>query len=192
VVLPEGLRPLKHALAWSYPILITDSYIDSQNPRESVRFCVQNICLTNKAQKHSDKASSASQLPPRVSSAQGHAPQQYSQKPAPPLPLSPRHDSYSSSSGGGLRHDSYGAGSARPDRRQSPVTQPQGNYGYNNSPPASQSRFSPDSRQTRPVASSRPPPSPAIGTNNDPSLLPLFRAVDKDGGFAEPPLLPWR
>jgi Ca2+-binding EF-hand superfamily protein len=34
----------------------------------------------------------------------------------------------------------------------------------------------------RPAAQSRPPPSPALdGNGSDPSLLPLFRAVDKDG-----------
>ncbi|KAF5025752.1 hypothetical protein F66182_2174 [Fusarium sp. NRRL 66182] len=34
----------------------------------------------------------------------------------------------------------------------------------------------------RPAANSRPPPSPGIdGNGSDPSLLPLFRAVDKDG-----------
>ncbi|KAF4950674.1 hypothetical protein FGADI_8078 [Fusarium gaditjirri] len=34
----------------------------------------------------------------------------------------------------------------------------------------------------RPAANSRPPPSPGIdGSGSDPSLLPLFRAVDKEG-----------
>ena len=36
----------------------------------------------------------------------------------------------------------------------------------------------------RPAANSRPPPTPAPdagGGGSDPTLLPLFRAVDKDG-----------
>ncbi|KAF4124044.1 Pfam:efhand [Geosmithia morbida] len=37
--------------------------------------------------------------------------------------------------------------------------------------------------QARPPASSRPPPTPGPdGSAADPTLLPLFRAVDKDGG----------
>ncbi|PSR97501.1 hypothetical protein BD289DRAFT_362245 [Coniella lustricola] len=35
--------------------------------------------------------------------------------------------------------------------------------------------------QNRPSPASRPPPSPAPGDDRDPTLLPLFRAVDKNG-----------
>ncbi|KAI9730617.1 MAG: hypothetical protein M1818_008099 [Claussenomyces sp. TS43310] len=59
---------------------------------------------------------------------------------------------------------------------------PQGNYAgaYANSPPPNHNgRFPPNHR---PVPTSRPPPTPApSGSQPDPSLLPLFRAVDKDG-----------
>jgi hypothetical protein len=49
------------------------------------------------------------------------------------------------------------------------------------SPPPNTSGARPQAHN-RPVAQSRPPPSPALdGNGSDPSLLPLFRAVDKDG-----------
>ncbi|CAJ0545848.1 hypothetical protein HG530_004766 [Fusarium avenaceum] len=53
-------------------------------------------------------------------------------------------------------------------------------YGHM-SPPPNTSGARPQAHN-RPVAQSRPPPSPALdGNGSDPSLLPLFRAVDKDG-----------
>lgn len=55
-------------------------------------------------------------------------------------------------------------------------------YGHM-SPPPNTSGARPQAHN-RPVAQSRPPPSPALdGNGSDPSLLPLFRAVDKDGKF---------
>lgn len=44
------------------------------------------------------------------------------------------------------------------------------------------------SHHTRPPTDNRPPPSPdvALGPNADPQLLPLFRAVDKDGESTAP------
>lgn len=42
----------------------------------------------------------------------------------------------------------------------------------------------PPQPHSRPTLNSRPPPSPALdGSGSDPSLLPLFRAVDKDGEY---------
>jgi len=98
--------------------------------------------------------------------------QQYANKPAPPLPVN---------------YDPHGG------RRLSPQMQPPANYGYNTTgspppghgvgspPPSSYGR--PPPVQTRPPqqAISRPPPSPAPPNGADPTLWPLFKAVDKDG-----------
>ena len=44
--------------------------------------------------------------------------------------------------------------------------------------------------QNRQPVVSRPPPSPGpLDSVADPTLLPLFRAVDKEGEFASPPRL---
>ncbi|CAM1507003.1 Fc.00g066440.m01.CDS01 [Cosmosporella sp. VM-42] len=55
-------------------------------------------------------------------------------------------------------------------------------YGHMSPPPNPGQR---PMQHTRPAASSRPPPTPAPdaqgGGGSDPTLLPLFRAVDKDG-----------
>jgi Ca2+-binding EF-hand superfamily protein len=90
----------------------------------------------------------------------------YDSKPPPPLPsqgrhpdprgrLSPAHHGYGSGGGG------------RPS--PSPMSPP---------PMASGPR---PSSHGRPAPSSRPPPSPSPTEGADPTLLPLFRAVDKDG-----------
>ncbi|KAK4192670.1 putative programmed cell death protein 6 [Podospora australis] len=94
----------------------------------------------------------------------------YENKPPPPRPIEHKSSSY----------DRYGApdpGSARLSPRHAP---PPDRYG-GMSPPPSASGSRPV-QQTRPPASSRPPPSPAPRDGAaDPTLLPLFRAVDKDG-----------
>jgi len=67
-------------------------------------------------------------------------------------------------------------------RRPSPNNQ----HGYGNSPPPTNYGFGPPPTEhhNRPPQSSRPPPTPAPGggrTDEDASLFPLFKAVDKEG-----------
>ena len=64
------------------------------------------------------------------------------------------------------------------------MNQPPGNYGYGQSPPPSGARYDGrDSRDGRErERGHRGPASPALA-GEDPNLLPLFRAVDKDGMF---------
>ncbi|KAI8624644.1 EF-hand [Xylariaceae sp. FL1651] len=97
------------------------------------------------------------------------APSHYQSKPQPPVPGPSRHETY-------------------PSRRQEPSHLNPSNYG---SPaPMSHSPMSPPPQASgprpkahnRPPTSNRPPPSPAPQDGaSDPTLLPLFRAVDKDG-----------
>ncbi|CAJ2501457.1 Uu.00g043100.m01.CDS01 [Anthostomella pinea] len=102
----------------------------------------------------------------------------YDSKPPPPLPSNSNYSSHHSSS-------SYG-NSAPPRRdpgRLSPAANypPQPHHSSTMSPPPQASGHRPTAHN-RPPASSRPPPSPGpIEEGADPTLLPLFRAVDKDG-----------
>ncbi|KAJ4327094.1 hypothetical protein N0V84_002482 [Fusarium piperis] len=65
------------------------------------------------------------------------------------------------------------------DARSHSIGQQHG-YGHMSPPPNPGAR--PPQPHSRPTLNSRPPPSPALdGPGSDPSLLPLFRAVDKDG-----------
>ncbi|KAK7952025.1 uncharacterized protein PG986_007753 [Apiospora aurea] len=70
--------------------------------------------------------------------------------------------------------------------RLNPSSHGQSNYGRHSpvssvmSPPPMASGPRPTAHN-RPPPSSRPPPSPAPSEGADPTLLPLFRAVDKDG-----------
>lgn len=85
----------------------------------------------------------------------------YESKPPPPVP-----------------RDDYRRPDPRDDRRPSPNA----NFGATSPPPTGGPR--PTAMHNRPPPSSRPPPSPAPETmadGADPTLLPLFRAVDKDG-----------
>ncbi|KAL3423694.1 hypothetical protein PVAG01_05441 [Phlyctema vagabunda] len=95
--------------------------------------------------------------------------QQYGHKPTPALPTN-----------------------NQPMRRPSPQMAPPSNYNYGASLPPSHGYTSPppgsfggrpqpppQSRPQQPM--SRPPPSPVPGDGRDPALLPLFKAVDKDG-----------
>ncbi|KAM5380230.1 hypothetical protein ACJZ2D_003681 [Fusarium nematophilum] len=78
---------------------------------------------------------------------------------------------------GNRRHDATNANSVVSYRFAEPEP-----YGYGHmSPPPNPGGARPQPHN-RPAANSRPPPSPAIdGSGSDPTLLPLFRAVDKDG-----------
>ncbi|KAI1498870.1 hypothetical protein F5X99DRAFT_392045 [Biscogniauxia marginata] len=101
----------------------------------------------------------------------------YDNKPQPPVP------------GGGTRHDSIPPRRTGDPGRLSPAA----NYGTGSPhphPPNPHSAMSPPPQATgprptahnRPPPASRPPPSPGPPDSNaDPTLLPLFRAVDKDG-----------
>jgi hypothetical protein len=66
------------------------------------------------------------------------------------------------------------------DARSHSLGQSPASHGYM-SPPPNPGGARPQAHN-RPATNSRPPPSPALdGSSSDPSLLPLFRAVDKDG-----------
>ncbi|KAI0101615.1 EF-hand [Nemania sp. FL0031] len=101
------------------------------------------------------------------------APSHYQSKPQPPVPAPgpSRHDTYPS-----RRHESSSSPSYR--------TQSQSHYGsMSHSPmsPPPQATAPRPTTHNRPPTSNRPPPSPAPQDNGaDPSLLPLFRAVDKN------------
>lgn len=161
---------------------------------------IKFISLIPPIQKPSgDKTSQNQSFPPRGSSAsstQGQPAQhqQYNNKPPPPLPGQDnlRSHSYGGSSQGrqhspavqpqDIRSHSYGGVSGQ-GRQPSPTMGPQGGHAYTNSPPSNNGRFPPQYQtQPRPPQGTRPPPSPAPGGKSaDPTLLPLFRAVDKTG-----------
>ncbi|KAK4659799.1 hypothetical protein QC762_113600 [Podospora pseudocomata] len=104
---------------------------------------------------------------PRSPTGQAPPPSsRYENKPPPPRPIEHKNSHYD-------RYDQTG----RLSPRHAP---PPDRYGGMSPPPtATQGR---PVQQTRPPASSRPPPSPAPRDGAaDPTLLPLFRAVDKDG-----------
>ncbi|KAK1773303.1 hypothetical protein QBC45DRAFT_97354 [Copromyces sp. CBS 386.78] len=74
----------------------------------------------------------------------------------------------------------YAAGSTDPHRLSPRMQQgpPPDRYGMSPPPSATGSR---PAHHNLPPVSSRPPPSPTTRDGADPTLLPLFRAVDKDG-----------
>ncbi|KAM7194346.1 hypothetical protein V8F33_007335 [Rhypophila sp. PSN 637] len=91
----------------------------------------------------------------------------YENKPPPPRPLEHR--------GSADRYQSGGPERLSPRPQPGPVDR----YGGMSPPPTSSTR---PNTHNLPPASSRPPPSPALRDSGaDPTLLPLFRAVDKDG-----------
>ncbi|KAK4131918.1 EF-hand [Trichocladium antarcticum] len=102
----------------------------------------------------------------------------YETKPPPPRPLEHRDPYASQPPSRPLEHrssDPYGA--ARLSPRQAA---PPDRYGM--SPPPSATVATRPMHHNLPPASSRPPPSPTPRDSSaDPTLLPLFRAVDKDG-----------
>ncbi|KAK4060523.1 uncharacterized protein Triagg1_10700 [Trichoderma aggressivum f. europaeum] len=102
--------------------------------------------------------------PPRRDTA-GHGPGPYDHP--------PRRDTAGHGQQGQPRYDQQ-----RHDTR-SPITHP-GAYGLGSPPPVAAAQR--PVAQHHPAATSRPPPSPSNDANGaDPTLLPLFRAVDKDG-----------
>ncbi|KAI0417454.1 EF-hand [Xylaria grammica] len=97
--------------------------------------------------------------------------QHYQSKPPPTVPGSSRHDTYPS-----RRHDpGY--------RTQSPYSpSTHGSMSHSSMSPPPQATGPRPAALNRPAAANRPPPSPAPQEEGgDPSLLPLFRAVDKNG-----------
>lgn len=131
---------------------------------------IMGNCLTDEQKSSAPKIPSSSQ-PARSDS--------YHNKPAPALPQDRdrRRDDRDYSSGG------------RDDRRSGPVSQPPGNYGYQSPQPGGSSRFdgARDDRRDGRGSTGREPnrgpasPGPTLAGSEDASLLPLFRAVDKDG-----------
>lgn len=124
-----------------------------------------------------------------------HSPSHHYDKPAPPLPRNDRDYHPSGGSGSGSGSSSRPIPSPRDDRHyqsstggapQGPVSQPTGNFTYGQSPPQDRrldsARDGRDGRDRdgRDTRGHRGPASPAL-TGEDPNLLPLFRAVDKDG-----------
>ncbi|AEO65724.1 3d8ed184-8fcd-4dc2-8600-09af3f3ad8e6 [Thermothielavioides terrestris] len=101
-----------------------------------------------------------------VSTSVSNPSSRYENKPPPPRPVDHRGSS-----------DPYGP---RPQERLSPShTQPPPDRFGMSPPPTATAR---PVHHNLPAASSRPPPSPAPRDSSiDPTLLPLFRAVDKDG-----------
>jgi hypothetical protein len=106
----------------------------------------------------------------------------YETKPPPPRPIELQHRPSDPS-----RH-----GSGRPPPQGNPPSSHGGSYGGRGapdprnvmSPPPAATGPRPTGQpsHSRPAQNSRPPPSPApTDGNSDPTLLPLFRAVDKDG-----------
>jgi hypothetical protein len=139
--------------------LATMAYNRPYNPDELPRFAEPEQKGGNK------QSSSSSSYAPAPST-------RYENKPPPPRPLEHRgsSDRYNNAPG--------------PAGRLSPRAPPE-RYGM--SPPPTATGGRPAQRHDLPPAKSGPPPSPGPRDgNSDPTLLPLFRAVDKDGI----PLLP--
>lgn len=96
---------------------------------------------------------------------------QYAQKPLSPRPAANNHGRLSPQPPNAA---GYGAHTSYSQQPQHPK--------YNTmSPPPVAAAQRPAPVQNRPPPASRPPPSPAPGEERDPTLLPLFRAVDKNG-----------
>lgn len=102
----------------------------------------------------------------------------YESKPPPPLPQHQQHQQ-----------------NARPHQNSDPRRLQANSYGHPASSPMSPPPQAQGPRPTthnRPPAASRPPPSPAPQDGTDPTLLPLFRAVDKDSKLDPKLSLPFR
>lgn len=157
---------------------------------QSTRF--SQLSLTNHPQKRTPTAPAPSPPPLNIQkqhSSARHSPSQHYDKPAPPLPRDDR--DYRPSGGSGSGSSSRPVPSPRDERfhpsNSGPVSQPTGNFTYGQSPPqdrrldnARDGRDDRRDRDGRDTRGYRGPASPAL-TGEDPNLLPLFRAVDKDG-----------
>ncbi|KAM0483092.1 hypothetical protein ACHAPX_002537 [Trichoderma viride] len=116
---------------------------------------------------------------------QYHQPQYQQQQHPPHQQPSPRHDQHydhpprQNTGGPGPGQPRYDQAPQQRHDNRSPIHHP-GAYGLGSPPPVAAAQR--PAAQHHPAASSRPPPSPANdGSGADPTLLPLFRAVDKDG-----------
>lgn len=85
-------------------------------------------------------------------------------------PMSPRPDPYRQQQQ--QQHQNFNQAPPRPHQQQ-----------YQSPPPGAYSSPPPGQYGQRPPPVSRPPPTPAPGPGVDPALFPLFKAVDKDGGY---------
>jgi len=169
---------------------------DLQSQKESVSRLLIDFLSNWSLQKQpaAQPAAPPTTTHPPGGSSQSHSPpqhEQYGNKPQPPLPRQDnnqlRNNSYEGSGqrrqpSPDYRSNSYGGSGL--GRQQSPMMPQQGNYAYSSSPPSNNGRFPPPTHiQARlPPQASRPPALPVLGGGTaDPTLLPLFRAVDKSG-----------
>ncbi|ROT39867.1 hypothetical protein SODALDRAFT_377778 [Sodiomyces alkalinus F11] len=135
------------------------AYNRPYNPDELPRFA-EPEAKTSSSPKPTPPNPSRHNTAPSQPSSSSSYPSRYESKPQPPLP----------------RPDD-----ARRNPTLSPVQQqPSHGYGATSPPPTGGPR---PAHHGRPEPSSRPPPSPHpdAADGADPTLLPLFRAVDKDG-----------
>lgn len=135
-------------------------------PRTTTNLCAKstkNNRFAEPEQKHPSPAP-ASQYAPNP-------------KPTPPIPSNTSNNSYGRLS----PHPAPPAAQGRHYSNNAPS-----NYGHTMSPPPTGGPR-PPVQQNRPPPVSRPPPSPAPPeTGGDPTLLPLFRAVDKNSAWLCP------
>lgn len=106
---------------------------------------------------------------------------QYARKPVSPRPA----ENYQGRLSPNPPHNPAGHGAHTSYSQQQPQRP---HYSSTMSPPPVAAAQRPAPVQNRPPPASRPPPSPAPGEDRDPTLLPLFRAVDKNG--TQPPCSP--
>ncbi|TFB05671.1 Programmed cell death protein 6 [Trichoderma ghanense] len=131
------------------------------------------------------------QRPPQPQYQHPPPPQQQYQHPPPQQPQYQQHPQHSSPRPDQHQYDhpprrdtaGHPQGQPRYDQQRhdtrSPIHHP-GAYGLGSPPPVASAQR--PAAQHHPAATSRPPPSPSNDTAGaDPTLLPLFRAVDKDG-----------
>ncbi|KAK8095537.1 EF-hand protein [Apiospora kogelbergensis] len=137
------------------------AYNRPYNPDELPRFAEPDDGNGPRPAPQSASSSKYNSKPPPPLPAQHAAPSSYHRN-SDPHRLNPSSQGGQSSYGG---RNNYGG--------HSPVSSVM-------SPPPQASGPRPTTHN-RPPASSRPPPSPVPSEGADPTLLPLFRAVDKDG-----------
>ncbi|KAI1428264.1 EF-hand [Xylaria sp. FL1777] len=146
------------------------AYNRPYNPDELPRFAEpEQVCAAIPRQPLSVPFSSIHHHHQQQSNKGGPRPAaaHYQSKPPPPVPGPSRHETY-------------------PNRRQEPSHRNQSHYGSMShatmSSPPPQATGPRPTALNRPPNSNRPPSSPAPQDSGaDPTLLPLFRAVDKDG-----------
>jgi len=158
----DSFTPLVQGLNFRVRQVVKMAYSQRFNPDSLPAFAEPERKQSNTSSANSTPAPG----PTHPQAQQAVYSQQYGQKPPPPLPT----------------QQNYHSG------QPSPKMQPPANYGYggSTSPPPHHGVGSPPPGaygvgRGRPLSASRPPPSPAPPAGADPTLWPLFKAVDKDG-----------